>query len=538
MPSSKSWFCPSCKAEEKSSKILPSPNVATRGAKSSPKAGIRVSGRKSTPPKHKKEAIEAASKGSVTPPVKRGPGRPRIHPLPDQQRKRGRPPKTDKETPQRNAPPKSISPPTPSSSDSMPRKRGRPRKHPLPEEEGARKKKRVQSPSSGVKRGRGRPPKSKNKSNSLSSRKRSRSPGLKKTEKKMPYSDDTKRFIGSSVEDDSSAVPGNLEAPPPPPPPITVSRSGRAVKRISFHDEIEEGEQHLKSARYAETQRRSAEQSEQSEEPYVQAHHENEEHTMEMPLFEHDEHHGVDPHFLANMPDVCDMANLVPLDSSFIDQSSNIMPLGIPEPTNVFVEARVPEHAPEPEEEKKPAATITRDIAPMVHVNVNTDWHRPDQAETNPGQAIASHLIHTSQGAISTPASTAAPTPLGSAPAAPSFTLENSLQTPSVSLSSPPVASTTTATPPVASRASAPVASTQSSKQPRRKPGARECMQISRRFGVNVIPEKYMDILTVSPLLFFLNDRFTEHTAYVCYDCNFACYRITASVAKWSTLFA
>lgn len=33
------------------------------------------------------------------------------------------------------------------------------------------------------------------------------------------------------------------------------------------------------------------------------------------------------------------------------------------------------------------------------------------------------------------------------------------------------------------------------SKEPRRKPGARECMQISRRFGVNVIPEKYMEVL-------------------------------------------
>ena len=33
------------------------------------------------------------------------------------------------------------------------------------------------------------------------------------------------------------------------------------------------------------------------------------------------------------------------------------------------------------------------------------------------------------------------------------------------------------------------------SKEPRRKPGARECMQISRRFGVNVIPKKYIDVL-------------------------------------------
>lgn len=33
------------------------------------------------------------------------------------------------------------------------------------------------------------------------------------------------------------------------------------------------------------------------------------------------------------------------------------------------------------------------------------------------------------------------------------------------------------------------------SKEPRRKPGARECMQISRRFGVNIIPDKYMEVL-------------------------------------------
>jgi len=37
-----------------------------------------------------------------------------------------------------------------------------------------------------------------------------------------------------------------------------------------------------------------------------------------------------------------------------------------------------------------------------------------------------------------------------------------------------------------------------SSKNPRRKPGARECMQISRRFGAGVIQQNYMDILMVS----------------------------------------
>ena len=38
-------------------------------------------------------------------------------------------------------------------------------------------------------------------------------------------------------------------------------------------------------------------------------------------------------------------------------------------------------------------------------------------------------------------------------------------------------------------------AMTAEGKVPRRKPGARECMQISRRFGAEVIPQKYIDIL-------------------------------------------
>jgi len=45
------------------------------------------------------------------------------------------------------------------------------------------------------------------------------------------------------------------------------------------------------------------------------------------------------------------------------------------------------------------------------------------------------------------------------------------------------------------SAAHAPPPAGSASKGPRRKPGARECMQISRRFGVKVVPQNYMDIL-------------------------------------------
>lgn len=64
-------------------------------------------------------------------------------------------------------------------------------------------------------------------------------------------------------------------------------------------------------------------------------------------------------------------------------------------------------------------------------------------------------------------------------------------------------------------------ASGQSTKVPRRKPGARECMQISRRFGVNVIPDKWMDVLLdyckrgkVEHLI-RMRERLDEHSRYL-----------------------
>jgi hypothetical protein len=58
-------------------------------------------------------------------------------------------------------------------------------------------------------------------------------------------------------------------------------------------------------------------------------------------------------------------------------------------------------------------------------------------------------------------------------------------------------------------------------KVPRRKPGARECMQISRRFGVRVIPDKYVEIMTdyckrgkVEHLI-RMRERLDEHSRYL-----------------------
>jgi hypothetical protein len=64
-------------------------------------------------------------------------------------------------------------------------------------------------------------------------------------------------------------------------------------------------------------------------------------------------------------------------------------------------------------------------------------------------------------------------------------------------------------------------ASVSSSKSARRKPGARECMQISRRFGADIIPQQYMDILfdycargKVEHLI-RMRERLDEHSRYL-----------------------
>jgi len=58
-------------------------------------------------------------------------------------------------------------------------------------------------------------------------------------------------------------------------------------------------------------------------------------------------------------------------------------------------------------------------------------------------------------------------------------------------------------------------------KVPRRKPGARECMQISRRFGVNIIPQHYVDTLKdycsrgkVEHLI-RMRERLDDHSRYL-----------------------
>jgi hypothetical protein len=65
-----------------------------------------------------------------------------------------------------------------------------------------------------------------------------------------------------------------------------------------------------------------------------------------------------------------------------------------------------------------------------------------------------------------------------------------------------------------------------SSKYPRRKPGARECMQISRRFGSGIIPQNYMDILMVS-LECFLTNKICTRFSGATFELTYFCFKRT-----------
>lgn len=74
---------------------------------------------------------------------------------------------------------------------------------------------------------------------------------------------------------------------------------------------------------------------------------------------------------------------------------------------------------------------------------------------------------------------------------------------------------------PAASAAASYLRAGDHTKQPRRKPGARECMQISRRFGVKEIPQEYIEILTdycqrgkVEHLI-RMRERLDEHSRFL-----------------------
>jgi hypothetical protein len=206
---------------------------------------------------------------------------------------------------------------------------------------------------------------------------------------------------------------------------LPKSRSGRTVKRGTFHDEIDQGEQHLKTARLS------------MEPPQKRA-------SLEPPQ------------------------KLAPLEPQGIGDRAlrGQNEIGTGDRALRF---------------QKPSTEIG---GQQLQASQSTPTQMLD--EKPPAKIGVPSSLAQSQNAPAI-AGTAAPTSL-STPTVVSLHPAGALDTlPSTQVS--------TSVSKVPSTAPEPQQDARSTKVPRRKPGARECMQISRRFGVKVIPQKYVETL-------------------------------------------
>eukprot|EP00977_Amphora_coffeiformis_P008852 scaffold1999_cov153-Amphora_coffeaeformis.AAC.12 len=239
-----------------------------------------------------------------------------------------------------------------------------------------------------------------------------------------------------------------IRSPDPVATVIHVSRSGRAVKRTSFHDEIDQSEQHLRSERNS-----FGNQSEM---------------------------------------DVGQISGLTK-DVAAPNTESLYSTTGSNTPPGTY-----------------PAA---QDLRASVGESVNQAagvFSSSTNPVSNPSQmANISSTPTTQQSAISTPLHSASTLPMHGA------SVVAGKSVPSV-----PQASTAAAAAALSSGGH--TAGTDGDvKVPRRKPGARECVQISRRFGNRVIPQKYSEILfdycsrgKVEHLI-RMRERLDEHARYL-----------------------
>jgi PHD-finger len=316
------------------------------------------------------------------------------------------------------------------------RPRGRPRKHPLPDPTTETKgKKRGRPPSStrsqsiGPPRKRGRPPKSKPNQTSSPGRANSKSPSNADSAEKWPVAVDADEHPLELPEAKDDALSSSTDAAQIQ---VTVSRSGRTVKRSSFHDEVDQGDQHLRTGRLGIEQHRKAPTcaGEQSEGLG----------SMEM------EDVAMQPHVSENVSSVNKIDSTLTIDAELATTASTA--------------------APEYETALQPQDVISSFTFDAAQVSV------PEMT----GEAVASPEILQTHSGSADDAET-------------SFLDHEGLS--------------------------------RDSRTPRRKPGARECMQLSRRFGTQVISETHVEILMdyckrgKCEHLIRMRERLDEHSRFL-----------------------
>ena len=537
-PASKKWFCPNCKAESKSVKISNRRSTSSNiSSVSTPKsdAGSVVSARSSSKKDNKKSP--AISPAASTP--KTSAGRPR-----------GRPPK-NRDNSKSPAP---ISTPSSTKSTPSPRKRGRTLKTTSP------------APSEGIgdtpaPRKRGRPPKNASSVSPVApaNNKRAASSSPEKRKNTTGHTNNaTKkaRTESQQEEDIDKSSTDTAEI-------VKTSRSGRMIKRNSFHDERDEGEQHLKSLQKKPQEKKeetTIEEVRNKEElpsksldkvmpattpaslaaPAVGSANkkelkraetlEDQDPEEEEEEDEEEEEIGPARPLVSRPPPVAAMPAAVaqapaptisPVTEPKPPLTQALGPKAKPAPASVLAPAPAPAPAPVLSLEKPPAKK-SEELTPKPKVQVISQ-DKPETPTRNEVKPVATKNPVTPAPTVATATATAETKPLsasGTQKAAVEAKKEAAVPMPVVStgLATAPSAAAPKPKPPpkkevpphinikalvteAVKNANAPTEAEEEEKSagpvkaPRRKPGARECMQISRRFGVNIIPKKYLDTL-------------------------------------------
>jgi hypothetical protein len=486
-PASKKWFCPSCRPSNKpEGKFMSTRRASTsfgshKSEGSAASHGTRGSAKKAevkkTPRMTTPEPTKKSPKGSTGRPRGRPPKNksPIVEATPVQPpRKRGRPPKNASPAPVMETP--------------TPRKRGRPPKNASLSPAASTKKQRgfsvspkadarktVRSKTTPIEAASSDKRNSTDDVSPLRKKARIESPPKRRARSDSEASEDDEenppaRTMERQKETTDSVDEGRMSAKKSPSyqsnklsdreeissetgsdtKQVKQSRSGRTLKRSAFHDEIEEGEQHLKTVRYAMDLLPGADPD--PEDPEMETENlpeNNEEISVEEPVLETPTVESPAPVLApipAPDPPPRPTPKEVPIAIAVVQEQSKAA-VPVVEPAKSEAKEGTPSDKPKPQSETPPPKQQTETVKPVAPATV-------PQIKASSGEANAQPAV--------TPPTTPAAAAFTSAPTAASASEEK--QTPSV-------------------------------KVPRRKPGARECMQISRRFGVKEIPQKYMDTL-------------------------------------------
>jgi hypothetical protein len=246
---------------------------------------------------------------------------------------------------------------------------------------------------------------------------------------------------------------------------VKTSRSGRQVKRSSFHDEIDQSEQHLRTLRYTpESQRKMGD-------------------SISLP---------------EQIPEFCAPES--------VDSKPPAETTKVPSPpTSVLDLPPPPPQVPLPASVNVALPTVAAIAAAPTEVEIEVDV----------ATKVASSTVTE---AVADPVVKQAPLPPVTAESTVTPKLAPTIMGPIVVVAPVAAAASLPATVPSVALA---VDSSKETKMPRRKPGARECMQISRRFGVREIPQKYMEVLLdyckrgkVEHLI-RMRERLDDHSRYL-----------------------